>query len=106
MRQPKNDLRKSLVALDQHKTVVAVVELGSRSWLVGGVVPGIGRDPTKKLPPDEHALLQLLHRWRDQAIKVVRSLPAGNKILNREYLQRQGRAEWFRERRGQRPRQI
>jgi transposase len=74
MTQPKNDLRKSLVALDQHKTVIAVVELSLRSWLVGGVVPGIGRDPMKKLPPDEYGLLRLIHRWRDQAVK------AGHKI--------------------------
>jgi transposase len=69
MPQLKDDLRKSLVALDQHKTVIAAVELSLRSWLVGGIVPGIGRDPMKKLSPDEHALLRLLHSWRDQAIK-------------------------------------
>ena len=69
MPQPKNDLRKSLVALEQHKTVIAVVELSLRSWLVGGIVPGIHRDPLKKLAADEHALLRLLHRWRDEAIK-------------------------------------
>ena len=74
MPQPKNDLRKSLVALDQHKTVIAVVELSLRSWLVGGVVPGIHRDPLKKLAADAHTLLRLLHRWRDEAIK------AGHKI--------------------------
>jgi transposase len=31
--------------------------------------PGIARDPLKKLVPDQQALLQLLYRWRDEAIK-------------------------------------
>ena len=40
MPQP-NDLNRSLVALDQNSTIIAVVELSHSSWLVGGVVPGI-----------------------------------------------------------------
>ena len=40
MPQP-NDLSRSLVALDQNSTIIAVVELSQSSWLVGGVVPGI-----------------------------------------------------------------
>ena len=74
MPQPKNELRKSLVALDQHKTVIAVVELSLRNWLVGGIVPGIHRDPLKKLAADEHALLRLPHRWRDEAVKTGHSI--------------------------------
>jgi hypothetical protein len=70
MPQPKNDLSRSLVALDQHRTLIAVVELSLGSWLVGGIVPGIERDPLKKLAPDAEALLRLLHCWRDEAIKV------------------------------------
>ena len=30
---------------------------------------GIDRDPLKKLAPDQAALLRLLHRWRDEAVK-------------------------------------
>ncbi|MBV8092492.1 MAG: hypothetical protein JO212_08015 [Acetobacteraceae bacterium] len=60
MPQPKDDLSRSLVALDQHQTLVAVVELSSATWLVGGIVPGIERDPLKKLVPDEKGLLNLL----------------------------------------------
>jgi transposase len=37
------------------------------SWLVGGVVPGIERQPRKKLEPSPERLLGLLHRWRDEA---------------------------------------
>jgi transposase len=54
--------------------LVSVVELSLATWLVGGIVPGIQRDPLKKLVPDEEGLLKLLHRWRDEAIK------AGHKI--------------------------
>jgi hypothetical protein len=34
MPQPKNDLSRSLVALEQEKTVVAVIELSLATWLV------------------------------------------------------------------------
>jgi transposase len=74
MPQPKDDLSRSLVALEQHRTLIAVVELSLTTWLVGGIVPGIERDPLKKLVPDQEGLLKLLHRWRDEAIK------AGHKI--------------------------
>jgi hypothetical protein len=50
MRQP-NDLSRSLVALDQNSTIIAVVELSQSSWLVGGVVPGIGPVPHQRLGP-------------------------------------------------------
>ena len=46
MPQP-NDLSRSLVALDQNSTIIAVVEMSQSSWLVGGVVPGIERQPCK-----------------------------------------------------------
>ena len=68
MPQPKDDLSRSLVALEQDKTLIAVVELSSATWLVGGMVPGIKREPLKKLAPDPEALLTLLHRWRDEAM--------------------------------------
>src|SRR5271166_410122 len=69
MPQPKDDLSRSLVALDQDRTLIAVVELSLATWLVGGMVPGIARDPLKKLVPDEEGLLKLLYRWRDEAAK-------------------------------------
>src|ERR1700738_4456758 len=64
-----NDLSRSLVAFDQNSTLVAVVELSLNSWVAAGVVPGLGRDPVKKQSADCNALLKLLHRWRDEAIK-------------------------------------
>jgi transposase len=74
MPQPKDDLSKSLVALDQDRTLIAVIELSQSSWLVGGIVPGIDRHPEKKLAPDQEALLRLLHRWRDEAAKAGRTI--------------------------------
>jgi transposase len=74
MHEPKDDLSRSLVTLDQHSTLIAVVELSLTTWLVGGMVPGIERDPLKKLVPDEEALLRLLHRWRDEAMKAGRKI--------------------------------
>jgi hypothetical protein len=68
MLQP-NDLSRSLVALDHNSTIVAVVELSQSSWLVGGVLPGIERQPRKKLEPRPGRLLGLLHRWRDEAVR-------------------------------------
>ncbi|MGA7265458.1 MAG: hypothetical protein WA709_03835 [Stellaceae bacterium] len=58
MPQP-NDLSRSLVALDQNSTVIAVVELSHSSWLVGGVLPGIERQPRKKPEPNPEPLLGL-----------------------------------------------
>src|ERR1700756_3580293 len=62
-----NDLSRTLVALEQHATLIAVIEMGQSSWLVAGVVPGIERQPLKKLTADQEGLLQLLHRWRNEA---------------------------------------
>src|SRR5215467_814810 len=73
MPQP-NDLSRSLVALDQNSTIIAVVELSQSSWLVGGVVPGIERQPRKKLEPSPERLLAVLHRWRDEAVRAGRNI--------------------------------
>jgi transposase len=73
MPQP-NDLSRSLAALEQDSTLIAVIEMSLSSWLVAGIVPGIERHPAKKLEPDETALLQLLRRWSDEATKAGRSV--------------------------------
>jgi transposase len=39
------------------------------NWFVAGIVPGLDRYPLKKLGADHDALLQLIERWRDEAIK-------------------------------------
>ena len=69
-----NDLSRCLAALDQDGTLIGVIEMSQSSWLVAGIVPGIERHPLKKLPVDEEALLRLLRRWRDEAIKAGRTI--------------------------------
>jgi transposase len=73
MSQP-NDLSRCLVSLDQDSTLIAVIELSQSSWLIAGTVPGVERQPLKKIVPDEAALLRLLHRWRDEAIGKGRTI--------------------------------
>jgi transposase len=73
MSQP-NDLSRSLVPLQQDNTLIAVIELSQSSWLVAGTVPGIERQPLKKLDPDEQALLRLLQRWQDEATRAGRPI--------------------------------
>jgi transposase len=74
MRKPLNDLSRSLTALDADHTLIAVIEMSQKSWLVAGIVPGVERQPLKKLDSDENALLKLLDRWRLEAAR------AGHKI--------------------------
>src|SRR5436853_7317421 len=70
---PGQALSRSLVALDQNSTIIAVVELSQSSWLVGGMLPGIERQPCKKLEPSPEQLLAVLHRWRDEAVRAGRT---------------------------------
>jgi transposase len=67
--QTLNDLSRSLIALEPASTLIAVIEMSLTSWLVAGIVPGIERQPLKKLAVDESALLKQLHRWREEAEK-------------------------------------
>src|SRR6478672_11147211 len=67
--QKLNDLSRSLADLEPDGTLIAVIEMSLSSWLVAGIVPGIERQPLKKLAVDESALLRLLHRWREEAEK-------------------------------------
>jgi transposase len=63
MPQPNsNDLSGSIAALDEHSTLIAVIEMSQLSWLVAAIVPGIARHPAKKLPPDETALVGAVKR--------------------------------------------
>jgi transposase len=57
-----DDLSRSLTVLDQDSTLIAVIEMSLKSWLVAGVVPGVSRAPLKKLEADEEGVLRLLHR--------------------------------------------
>jgi transposase len=72
--QKLNDLSRSLVPLEPDSTLICVIELSLKSWLVAGIVPGVERQPLKKLAIDENALLKLLHRWREEAEKAGRRI--------------------------------
>jgi transposase len=73
MPQP-NDLSRSLVALDQNSTIIAVLEMSQSSWLVAGMLPGIERQPRKKLEPSPERLVAVLHGWRDEAVRAGRTI--------------------------------
>jgi len=44
------------------------------SWVVAGLIPGVNREPLKKIAADAEELLRLLYRWRDQAIKAGKDI--------------------------------
>jgi transposase len=69
-----NDLSRSLTAFDPISTLVVVVEMSKASWLVSGAVPGVERQPLKKLEPDATALLRLIERWRNEAMRSGRPI--------------------------------
>jgi transposase len=69
-----NDFSRCLDPLDMDATLIAVIEMSQSSWLVAGIVPGVERQPLKKLAIDEHALLGLLNRWRAEAEKQGRRI--------------------------------
>ena len=72
--QKLNDLSRSLTALEPNGTLIAVMEMSLSSWLVAGIVPGVERQPLKKLAVDESTLLKLLYRWREEAEQTGRRI--------------------------------
>src|ERR1700751_2022672 len=73
MPQP-NDLSRSLAALDENSTLIAVIEMSQSSWLIAAIIPGVERHPVKKLAADEEGLLRRRHRWRGEAEKAGRAI--------------------------------
>ena len=69
-----NDLSRSLTAFDPLSTLVVVAEMSKASWLVSGVVPGIERQPLKKLEADPAALFRLIERWTNEAMRAGRPI--------------------------------
>src|SRR5262249_34487473 len=59
---------------EQDSTLVVIVELSQKSWLVAGVVPGVDRHPLKKFDADENRLFALIDRWKQEAIKAGREI--------------------------------
>ena len=62
-------MSRSRTPLAQNSTLIAVIEMSQSSWLVAGIVPGLDRHPLKKMAVDHEALLVLLHRWRNEAMR-------------------------------------
>jgi transposase len=69
-----DDLSRCLTPLDQNSTLMCVVELSRSSWLVAGMVPGVERQPLKKIEPDASALMRVIERWCGEAIKANRAI--------------------------------
>jgi transposase len=69
-----NDLSRSFTTLNQDNTLIVVIEMGQSSWLVAGMIPGVERQPLKKLDPCEDQLLKLLNRWRHEALQTGRAI--------------------------------
>jgi len=74
MQKPHDDSKACLTAFVQDSTLTVVIEMSLRSWLVAGMVPGVNREPRKKIAPNPELLLQLLYRWRDEAIKAGKEI--------------------------------
>ena len=68
------DASRSLTSLEQDNTIIAVIEMSQSKWLVAALVPGVKRQPLKRLDADEAALLKLLHRWRNEASQAGRQI--------------------------------
>ena len=68
------DASRSLTALEQDSTIVAVIEMSQTKWLVAALVPGVERQPLKKFDAHEETLLKLLHRWRQEAGQAGRNI--------------------------------
>src|SRR5258707_479780 len=71
------DASRSLTALEQDSTIIAVIEMSQTKWLVAALVPGVERQPLKKFDAQEEMLLKLLHRWRREAGQAMRKLAEG-----------------------------
>lgn len=69
-----SDLSRSVAPLEVDRTLIAVIEMSQSSWLVAGVVPGVERQPLKKLSPVPQELYALLERWRGEAERTGRRI--------------------------------
>jgi transposase len=69
-----NDLGRCLAPLQIEHTLIAVIEMSQSSWLVAGVVPGVERQPLKKLQPVPQDLVALLELWRGEAERAGRRI--------------------------------
>ena len=57
MQNPHDNTKACPAAFVQDSTLVAVIEMSLSSWLVAGMIPGVSRDPLKKIDPNPDELL-------------------------------------------------
>ena len=74
--KPLNDLSRSLTPFDPNQTLIIVVELSKKSWVVAGIIPGVERQPLKKLAADEQSRALASGGTRSSALPSP-SRPAG-----------------------------
>jgi hypothetical protein len=53
MQKPHDNSKVCRAAFVQDSTLVVVIEMALTSWLVAGMIPGVDREPLKKIAPDE-----------------------------------------------------
>jgi transposase len=97
MQKRHDESKACLTAFVHDNTLIAIIEMSLASWLVAGMIPGVNREPLKKIAPDPEVLLRLLYRWRNEAIK------AGKEITRIAVAYETGRdsfwlARWLRDR--------
>lgn len=51
---------------DQERTLIIVIELSQSAWLVSGWLPGVERQPLKKLRPDPDCLFSVMNCSLDE----------------------------------------
>jgi len=65
---------RAAAAFDQDRALVVVVEMSQSSWLATGLLPGVERQPLKKLEPDPEHLFSHIGRWRDECRSAGREI--------------------------------
>ena len=63
------DPGRCVTRFEPKRTLIAVIEMSQSSWLVAAIVPGLKRQPLKRLEVDEAGLLQQLERWHEEATR-------------------------------------
>ncbi|MER9184430.1 IS110 family transposase, partial [Mesorhizobium sp. M0767] len=56
------DTSRSLTALEQDNTIIAVIEMSKGKWLVAALIPGLKRQPLKKIDAVAPPQFELLPR--------------------------------------------
>lgn len=74
MQKVQEYIKASPATFSQESTLVVVIEMSLSSWLVAGMIPGISRDPLKKIDPDPDELMNVLHQWQSEAIKAGKEI--------------------------------